>query len=174
MTVGATAALNNCMLVHSLLQKAAYSTVQLHFTCTSKHKVSLCIPVDNNSSFGRLGPDKCLVLQQMQSGEAQAQRVGIIGTIKLAERLATPSPHGTLPAIRVYAVPCFLLPACFACIHHEGELIRAMTDETGGVSDLCCCWRHLLAYASASHEGFSPLHLGQPLSPVTPSQQAPQ
>ncbi len=30
----------------------------------------------------------------MQSGEAHAQRVGIIGTIKLAERLATPSSSG--------------------------------------------------------------------------------
>jgi len=44
-------------------------------------------------------------LQQMQSEEVQSQRVGIIGTIKLVERLAHPSPTPTAHSAALGRLP---------------------------------------------------------------------
>ena len=59
-------------------------------------------------------------MQQMQSTEVQSQRVGIIGTIKLAERLAQPlptsssqpGPHGGVPSADKYDT-CYRLHIAF-------------------------------------------------------------
>lgn len=62
-------------------------------------------------------------MQQMQSTEVQSQRVGIIGTIKLAERLAQPlpisssqpGPHGGVPSLNNFD-RCYCLHIAFCYV----------------------------------------------------------
>ncbi|KAL3132723.1 hypothetical protein ABBQ32_009229 [Trebouxia sp. C0010 RCD-2024] len=73
----------------------------------------------------RLGKQlEALLHKQMQSDEVYAQRVGIIGTIKLAERLATPSSSdlGGKEAEQ-------LLGRSFEVRHHQPGMFALLCDE---------------------------------------------